>query len=262
MTYAIYRRGAPHRPSITHDNGFLDKFARRAPTTEDRMNYARWRAKLELGESIQGVPGVPHNNLPDALAAYRHFLDGSGSDRTFGYERYVANDPSGQVTLQSAMVEAMGAAYDIHTLLYSGADGVFQFTGTAIACGGTNSYFPYPKTENWQKAIGAHQIWISGDVKAKWNAPANGADFEMTFVLHAEDRYNFNPGAADIATGIPDSDNGIFEITGLAKQYMNYSTLERHVSWTGKPAAGFNVSMVPWLRQMQPSDNRRARNRI
>lgn len=50
-------------------------------------------------------------------------------------------------------------------------------------------------------------------------------------VLHAEDRYNFNPGAKDIMTGIPDNDNGIFEIAGLAMQYTQTATLERIIEW-------------------------------
>jgi hypothetical protein len=45
--------------------------------------------------------------------------------------------------------------------------------------------------------------------------------------LHAEDRYNSNPDAADIATGPPDAENGRFEQTGLAHQYMNRTTLGR-----------------------------------
>lgn len=54
--------------------------------------------------------------------------------------------------------------------------------------------------------------------------------------IHAEDRYNFNPGAKDIATGIPDSANGRFELCGLAHQYMNYGRVTRSASWMkGKP---------------------------
>ncbi len=55
--------------------------------------------------------------------------------------------------------------------------------------------------------------------------------FVVDMVLHAEDRYNFNPGAQDIATGIPDSDNGVFEITGLAKQYTQTAELQRRIEW-------------------------------
>lgn len=40
-------------------------------------------------------------------------------------------------------------------------------------------------------------------------------------------------GDSDIATGIPDSDNGRFEITGLGHQYDNLSTLRRVLTWTG-----------------------------
>ena len=42
-----------------------------------------------------------------------------------------------------------------------------------------------------------------------------------------KDMYNFNPGAADIVTGTPDSANGRFEITGLANEYLNESTITR-----------------------------------
>lgn len=55
--------------------------------------------------------------------------------------------------------------------------------------------------------------------------------FRLDMTLHAEDRYNFNPGAKDITTGIPDSDNGIFEVTGLAKQYTQTATLRRIIEW-------------------------------
>ena len=261
MTQGIYHVGRPRRPEIRHDNGFLDRFPRRAPTAADRRRYAGWRGRLELAESIQGVPGVPKNDLPDALAAYRHFLTGRGAARTFSYERYVANDASGRTTLQWAILEAMGAAYELHLMEVPVDGGRFNFTGSAIPCG-NSSALPYPATENWQKAIGAHVIWISGDVVVARDTPTGTPRFTLTFVLHAEDRYNFNPGASDIATGIPDGDNGVFEVTGLARQYMNNATLTRRVEWSGAPATSFDVSMTPWLRQRQPRDNRRVRNRL
>lgn len=208
------------------------------------------------------MPFAPKNDIPDALAAYRHFLTGRGAARTFSYERYAANDTSGRTTLRSAILEAMGAAYALHGSAVPADGGRFSFTGSAISCGGTTGGFPYPATENWQKAIGAHSIWISGDVVVKPGAQSGTPHFTLTLVIHAEDRYNFNPGAADIATGIPDDENGVFEITRLAKQYMNYATLTRRVAWSGPPATSFTVSMVPWLRQRHPADNRRLRNRL
>jgi hypothetical protein len=101
-------------------------------------------------------------------------------------------------------------------------------TGGQISCG-SSSLFPYPATENWQKAIGGHIIWLSGEVKV--TDKSGEIWFYLSMKVHAEDRYNFNPGQKDIATGIPDSDNGIFEITGLGKQFTQKSTLSRVIRW-------------------------------
>jgi hypothetical protein len=261
LTFATYRVGSPARPSISHDNGFLDKFKPRAPTNDEINQYRIWKMKLEAGEALQGVPFAPH--LPDALAAYRHFLDGSGTTRTINYERYTTQDSSGRTTLQHIITEAMNAGYDIYLKTPSVGKTAINFTGSAISCGGTSAYFPYPNSENWQKAIGAHSVWLSGSVEGEpGRAAGTPMEFTLKFTLHMEDMYNFNPGAKDIKTGIPDSDNGIFEVTGLAKQYMNVATLTRHVAWKGAPAKAFEVSAAPILRQRQPDDNRRARNRL
>jgi hypothetical protein len=259
VTFASYRSGNPSRPPITHDNGFLDKFSKRSPTADERRKYNVWRMKLEAGEAVQGLPLAPH--LPDALAAYRHFLGGSGKTREINYERYTSNDSAGETTLKYLIVEAMNGGYNVYMSTFGVQNGGLDFTGTALSCGGTNSRYPYPATENWQKAIGAHTVWISGRVDGKVVAGGQ-LDFDMVFTIHMEDMYNFNPGAKDIATGIPDSENGIFEVTGLAKQYMNVAAMKRGIQWTGTPAKGYDVSMTPILRQRSPSDNRRVRNRV
>lgn len=255
MPIATYSIGAPQHPAIRHDNGFLDRFHMRAATPEERRRYFNWEVKLELREAAQHIPFVP--NLSDALAAYRHFLGGTGTDRQFSYERYVADDLSGTIALRSAIEEMKEGVESVYASGAAAGQSSFQVTGTAIPVG-ASSRFPYPQTENWQKAIGAHYIWLSANVHV--DGPASSPRFTVAMTLHAEDRYNFNPGAADIATGIPDSDNGVFEVTGLAKQYTNYSTLVRTVSWTGhtQPA---QISASPG-RERQPADNRRARNRL
>jgi hypothetical protein len=261
MTVANYSIGPPKRPNIHHDNGFLDYFPRRKPGIEDYREYAKWIGILEAGEAGQGVPLIPHNDIPDGLAAYRHFLFGKGSNRVFSYERYVANDPSGSLTLSNATKDAQQGAELLYMQNFSGQTPVhFQMTGSAIRAGSKNPAFPYPRTENWQKAIGAHIIWISAevDVVIQNHMP----QFNMIMTLHAEDRFNFNPGAKDINTGIPDSANGIFEITGLANQYMNYSTLQRTVKWTGSVTGSLSSDRSKTGRDRQPSDNRRIRNKL
>jgi hypothetical protein len=44
--------------------------------------------------------------------------------------------------------------------------------------------------------------------------------------------HNFDPGKVDIGSGTPDSENGIFEITGLATQFMQYGKYTTERTWT------------------------------
>lgn len=243
-----FQIGSPMHPQIQHDNGFLDQFAPRAPTLADRANLLRWRAMLEGSEAFRP-------DLADANAAYRHFLDGEGRDRIFSYERYIESDVSGQTTLRTLITDAQR-----HAEVMGQGRTQFSMSSDAYAAGGSDARLPYPETENWQKTIGAHSLWTSADVQVVGNAPAR--TFTMTFTLHAEDRYNFNPGAADIATGIPDSDNGVFEITGLAHQYMNYGVLTRVVTWTEGDSANPQIVDVDTSRNRGPGENRRIRNQL
>jgi len=141
------------------------------------------------------------------------------------------NDNSGTTTLANAMLDIQEGA----EIIWESDKSVKKFcmTGGQISCG-SNTMFPYPETENWQKAIGGHIIWLSGDVNV---SDKNGETWlRLDMVLHAEDRFNFNPPKngikqRDIVTGIPDDENGIFEITGLAKQYTHTSELKRIIEW-------------------------------
>jgi hypothetical protein len=59
----------------------------------------------------------------------------------------------------------------------------------------------------------------------------NEIKFEADLVIHMEDRYNFNPGQVDAASGIRDQENGSLEMARLGKQYMMFGTAARHISW-------------------------------
>lgn len=266
MPHGTYQIGPATRPgNITHDNGFLDGFhTPRNPTPSDYARLALWRTILAGAESVQHVPGLPHNSLPDALAAYRHFLNGNGQPRTFSYERYVSADQSGRTTLENSIIEAREAAELLYQERFAGSPTAhFEMTGSGLGAGSPRTpWFPYPQTENWQKAIGAHWLWISAvvDVVSVGGRP----QFSMVMTLHIEDRYNFNPGAQDINTGVTDQQNGELELSGLGRQYTNYSTLTRNVAWMGGALASSaaTVSGAPTNRQRQPQDNVRGRNRI
>jgi hypothetical protein len=195
--------------------------------------------------------------LVDGTAAYRHFLEAGGQKRVFSYERYVQNDQSGRTTLNNAILDIQDGAETVFAANPTLTS--FNITGGAIGCG-SGGLFPYPATENWQKAIGGHSIWLSGVVTV--NTTGTDVQFDMAMTLHAEDRYNFNPGQADLATGIPDSANGDFELTGLGNQYDQVATLMRRVKWKQGDTASAQVPFSGSRRQRMPGQNRRLRNRL
>ncbi len=218
---ARYRLGAPIRPaSIVFDDGFLGSFPPREPTVGDYASLARWQVQLSGAEALRP-------DLAEGCAAYRHFLYGGGAPFTFSYEAYVMNDESGRITLSNAMLDiqdGVEVVYESNPALTR-----FSLTGDAISVSDSSMEFPYPATENWQKAIGGHVIWLSGQAQVEDRGGETWFTLDMT--LHAEDRYNFNPGQNDIVTGVPDSDNGTFEITGLAHQFTQTSELRRRLEW-------------------------------
>jgi WXG100 family type VII secretion target len=91
--------GPPQRPPITHDNGFSDPALHEDPGFSDYAQLAKWKVMLEGSEAFR-------HDLVDANAAYRHFLEGDGQDRTFSYERYVESDSSGKTTLNNSIIDA------------------------------------------------------------------------------------------------------------------------------------------------------------
>lgn len=262
-TMGMYKMGSPVRPPIRFDSGF-SKFPKQDPEISDYFNLLKWIAMLEGAAILRP-------DLSDGIAAYRHFHEGEGAPRKFDYERYVINDKSGQITLKNAILEAQDAA--IKVWRKNGQPDRFSFTGPAIPCGSIaaghyyiGKAFPYPATENWQKAIGAHVIWLSGDVNVK-NPPTlktgpSEPEFTMSLVLHAEDQYNFNPGQQDIASGAPDAENGRFVIVGFAQGYHHSSTLRRKFSWKGFDLGVAAIHGQVRLRPHQPGNNRFMHNRI
>lgn len=254
-------------PEIRHDHGHLDdgsgnldESLREDPTWRDRVELLKWIAKLEAAELLRP-------DLVDGTAAYRHFLTGNGATRDIEYGRFLENDSSGQTVLASALEDTRQAALERHDQDLAGAEPAegtrtYQIrTGTMSVTSGDARY-PYPATENWQKAIGAHTIWIEATVtvtvtrlrdssaerpagepeegemsSSESGPPSFSRSFDIEMTIHAEDMYNFNPGDSDIATGTPDSANGRFEITGLGHEYLNRGTFTQSFS--------FEASMDP-----------------
>jgi hypothetical protein len=238
MAFPKFTEGPAKRPDIHHDHGFLDDgkgnidpTKRRAPTWEDYKLLAWWVFKLENAQLLRP-------DLFDATRAYEHFLDTSGTDLDVHYDSFLNNDESGKTVLKSVIEDAVAAAIEIDDKKVGGVTPAavkqdeFSITSDAIGVGGRDPRYPYPKTEDWQKAIGAHFIWLDATVKVKIDPGAGKRQFELKIRLHMEDMYNFNPGAHDIATGTPDSDNGRFELCGLAKEFLSKAEVSRTLTFT------------------------------
>jgi hypothetical protein len=252
-TNAEYKLGPPTKPAnIDHSRPSPDDYKVRTATKEDYVQLVKWTAYLEGVRKLQGVPFAPHNNIPEGIAAYEHYLNGNGADRQFSYEKYVKQDAAGRKTLESAITDASTGVeklyFDNNFAAQQAQQAAgkpvtpikFSFTGSGICAGMTgdpelNARFPYPETEDWQKTIGTHFIWMSGDVTVTMDS--NGKpQFEMDLKLHAEDKYQYVHSLKDIASGIDDAENVQLEVSGLAMPYMHYSYLTRTVKWTGDPA--------------------------
>lgn len=256
-TETTYRTGAPARPNVRHDNGFLQNpnnpldpnpIPTTAPTQSDLDFYESEKFRA-AGAQIADNLWIPFRDeddtarrLQNGIEAYRHFLENDGADRNFSYDEFVSEDANGRVALNNAIADTQRGAEQIYSRMVAENPSLanqpvtFEVTSGAIGVGSTeeNAPFPYPATENWQKAIGGHSIWNSATVTVTPpTEPGGEPQFSMDYTLHAEDRYNFNPDQEDIATGQPDAIRGLqLEQTGLAHQYMQYGTAERDVTWT------------------------------
>jgi hypothetical protein len=233
----IFVEGKTTKPLIKHDHGFLDdgkgnidKSKMREPTPQDYWAYAKWTTKASAAEYAFW--------LTDAVKAYEHFLWGMGTEREVDYEGFVEDDTSGQTMLKMIIKFTTNDAITIFSnkfpikSLTNDFETTFQmYTPKALSVGGS-SIFPYPKTENWQKAIGAHFIWCEAIVNLKRALTTKITNFDIKLTLNAEDMYNFNPGNKDIKTKIPDEENGRFELCGLAHEYINKGSISRSITFT------------------------------
>jgi hypothetical protein len=225
-----YRIGKPERPDIKHDNGFLDKYPKREATIQDKASLAKWLTKL-VGAEVLCTPSTgkyvekcSHSDLSDATGAYRHFLESTGTPRQVDYEKFIREDPSGDHIIHHLRADFQ------KNIEIIGKDRVKFSVTSDIYTVGMTAWAPYPQTENWQKTLGGHVLWVSADIEVTVNKE-NKIEYSAKVTINMEDRYNFNPGGTDVKTKISDAENGKFELTGLGKQYLNYATIHREWTW-------------------------------
>jgi hypothetical protein len=199
--------GAPQKPEITWDEDF--KYGSASANWRDYLAWGKWQAELAGARML--------TNMDDATQMYAHYLDNTGDPIRFDYEEAYLEDENIRSTVDTEIARAQQAAQQF---IESGQQD-FQITGEARA----TTQSEYPETENWQKAIGGHQVWTSADVKVE------GDIATMTVTVHAEDHYNFNRDQEDIATGTSDNENGRFTEIGWAKPFDSHGEVVRTITW-------------------------------
>ena len=185
------------------------------PTTGDYLSWNKWRLMLRAAQ-------VGRPDLDDATDAYAHYLDGTGTDLRIDYEEAYTEDANVRKAVDNEIASARKEAERIYRETGQTA---FQMTGNPTSASKLVGEYP-ASTENWQKTLGDHTVYGTSDVVV------NGNQVTMKIKVHAEDMYNFNADAKDIATGAPDNENGRFSTLGWAKEFRTYGELERTVTWT------------------------------
>lgn len=201
-----YRLGDPEEPYVAfdHDYEYDPDFS---PTADDYLNWIKWGTLLHGAEAL--------NYMPDGCATYERYRSGSGKDMTIDYEKAYRQDENVKKTVDVKMEEGVHAALRYYAQTN---DDSFSLTG------GATGIAAYPCTENWQKAIGGHQVWNSMDVTV------SGSTMTINITVHELDRYNFDKGKSDITTGTKDDVNGRFESAGWAKSFTTRGTVERTIT--------------------------------
>jgi hypothetical protein len=217
-----YQIGPPETPEIERDDDF--EYNSKDSSPGDFIKKAEWLAKLRAAQL-----GMPH--LDDATAFYEHYWDNDGEPREWDYEEAHSEDSGIRAGVDAEIARAQAAAEE---LIRNGHTD-FPMTGQATNVAGEH----YPVTENWQKAVGGYQVWSSSDVRV------DGNTVTMEITVHGEDRYNFNRGESDIATGTADEENGRFTEIGWAQPFDTSGELTRTVTWQLGDAGDADVSSPP-----------------
>lgn len=195
--------------SIEWDDYFPHGSKAGQDTPEDWANWYKWEAYR------QGAGKVLEHH--DAYDFYGHFRENTGTPKTFDYTRAYEEDAGVRnsvnldlnASLQAANEAVMAGQTDL--TLYSPKHST------------PKGY--YPQTENWQRTIGGHTTYTDTDVKVE------GDTVTATVTVYARDKWNFNNGQSDPASGTPDAVNGRFEELGWGKSFESSGSLTRTYTW-------------------------------
>jgi hypothetical protein len=205
-----FRKGKGTKPKLTwdeanciYDSTLWDKLSK-YQKVQAQVSWLKWG----------GAPLYANFFLdqPDGARAYKHYRSGTGKDLNVDYQKGINEDAIIKYyNYNKAIADVKNAA-----LIMFADEASFSFySKTAYSV-------PNGESVNWQRTIGGHSIWLEGTVKYNKGA----CTLDMTITLFVEDYYNFNPGQADLSTGIPDNVNCLFERLGWAKGFFSRGKLQ------------------------------------
>ena len=225
------------RQPLKYDHGFLDDgngqidpSKMRAPAIADYIAEGKWN-------TIAAVATIARPDLSDAVAAYRHFQDASGTPYAVTLRNYLQNDDSGRASI-AVIAREVAKAVDYQrfarpheaafklrsnriqtpSVFFYYVDGIWTLEEIDKKRPSDVTWLPGPWTENWTKALGMFDMWVNID--GPFSVGESGPDdVYVRFEVEVADRYNFNPGKDDTKTHIPDASNGRFEETGQGKEF-------------------------------------------
>lgn len=203
-----YTTGNSPDRNIKFDNFYPFGSKRGEATWEDYLSWWKWEGYLRGGQAARP-------DLDDALPMYEHYRDGSGIPRTFDLEEGYREDSAIKAQVDEELSQVITAADEL------AKDG---YTSTEFHSENKTAN-KYPVTENWQKTVGGYSYYSD----SKLTVVGDTVTLETT--VTARDRWNFDAGKSDNATGTPDSENGRFEELGWAQSFDTSGTVTRTYTW-------------------------------
>ncbi|MGE5329027.1 MAG: RHS repeat-associated core domain-containing protein [Deltaproteobacteria bacterium] len=204
--YAI--GGLNMAPEFKHDKGFVYN-PNAIATKADKKSWDDWGVKAWVASFVPW--------LKDASDMYNHYRSNTGTSMKVDYARAYNEDQTIKKYIDN---EISIMKNTVNSIYLNGGNTSFEMIGGLQAV-------PNGTSENWQKTVGAHNVFGYGKVSIN---PKNGlATMVVTFYM--EDMYNFNPGQADIASGTPDAVNGRFAELGWAKEFKTYGSYTKTIIW-------------------------------
>jgi len=216
--------GSPNAPAghTGADDGFKYDPTAKA-TWGDRLSWAKWGARRSGCAATSWFNFGPCGDNHQGMKLYSHYREGNGTPMDIDYEAGWDQDEKIRGDITSEILSAQKAAEK----LAKGEGNLFSITGRS------RHIADQPDTPEWQNTLGSYDQWSSADVQV------TGKRMTMRIRVTAYDRYNFNPGAKAVQTGLSDDENGRFAVLGWAKGFNTSGTIERTVTWTvGSPSGG------------------------